>query len=120
MQCAEHAEQCGHIEYCFSLYTKALIVQWIIVYLLWFSQPTMLSVQSLLMYFLFYIVNNIRQLNAIIHVDSIWSLAEWIPVFRGGVHVVQMEQLDYNWTPHVLHMDSRQKIGWATTKKKNS
>ena len=25
--------------------------------------------------FILYIVNNIRQLNAIIHVDSIWSLA---------------------------------------------
>ena len=22
------------------------------------------------------------------------------PVFRGGVHVVQMEQLESNWTPH--------------------
>ena len=26
--------------------------------------------------FILYIVNNTRQLNAIIHVDSIWSLAE--------------------------------------------
>ena len=41
------------------------------------------------------------------------------PVFWGGVHVVQMEQLESNWTPHGLHMDSGQKIGWATTQKKN-
>ena len=28
-------------------------------------------------------------------------LGEFIfPVFRGGVHVVQMEQLESNWTPH--------------------
>ena len=48
-------------------------------------------------------------------------LGEFIfPVFRGGVHVVQMEQLESNWTPHGLHIDSRQKIGWATTKKKLS
>ena len=42
------------------------------------------------------------------------------PVFRGGVHVVQMEQLESNRTPHGVHMDSGQKIGWATTKKKMS
>ena len=42
------------------------------------------------------------------------------PVFQGGVHVVQMEQLESNWTPHGLHMDSGQKIGWATTQKKMS
>ena len=42
------------------------------------------------------------------------------PVFRGGVHVVQMEQLESNQTLHGLHMDSGQKIGWATTKKKMS
>ena len=42
------------------------------------------------------------------------------PVFRGGVHVVQMEQLESNWTPHGLHMDSGQKIGWDTTQKKMS
>ena len=28
------------------------------------------------------------------------------PVFRGGVHVVQMEQLESSWTPHGLHMES--------------
>ena len=94
------------------------MVQWIIAWLLRFPRPVTWSVQSLLMHFSFYIVNNIRQSNAIIHVDSIWSLAGWIPVFWGGVHVVQMEQLESNWTPHGLHMDSRQKIGWASTQKK--
>ena len=42
------------------------------------------------------------------------------PVFQGGFHVVQMEQLESNRTPHGVHMDSGQKIGWATTKKKMS
>ena len=47
----------------------------------------------------------------------------WTPygVLLGDpVHVVQMEQLESNWTPHGLHMDSGQKIGWATTQKKMS
>ena len=46
-------------------------------------------------------------------------LGEFIfPVFWGGVHVVQMEQLESMQTPDGLHKDSGQKIGWATTKKK--
>ena len=42
------------------------------------------------------------------------------PVFQCGLHVVQMEQQDSRWTPVGLQMDSRQKIGWATTKEKMS
>ena len=42
------------------------------------------------------------------------------PVFWGGVHVVQMEQLEANWTPDRLQMDSGQKIGWVVTKEKLS
>ena len=51
-----------------------------------------------------------------------WSQAGLLikPVVRGGVHVVQMEQLESNWTPDGLQMDSRQKFGWDATKKKLS
>jgi len=31
-----------------------------------------------------------------------------------------MEQLEANWTPDRLQMDSRQKIGWVVTKEKLS
>jgi hypothetical protein len=52
------------------------------------------SVQFLLVHFYFYIVNNITHLNTInpygLHMESDW-VHPYFPVFRGGVHVVQME-----------------------------
>ena len=65
--------------------------------------------------FYYLIIRAIESL-AGLHVESGWLTQ--LPVFRGGVLVVQVEQPDSNWTPHGLHMDSRQKIGWATTKDK--
>ena len=92
------------------------MVQWIIVQFLWFSCPMMSSVQSLLMHFLFYIVNNIRQLNALnpcgLHMESCWvTLCS---------EVESMLSRWSNWSPTGLHMDSGQKIGWATTQNKMS
>ena len=88
------------------------MVQWRILQLLGFARPVTSSVQSLLMHFLFYIVNNIRQLNAInpcgLHMESCWvTLCS---------EVESMLSRWSNWSP----TDSGQKIGWATAQKKMS
>ena len=47
-------------------------------------------------------------------------LGEFIfPVFQGGVHVVQMEQLESNWTPHGLTWILDKTLAGLPQKKKN-
>ena len=79
----------------------------------------MLSVQSLPMHFLFYTINNIRQANAMnpcgLHMESCW-----VNSYSLCSEVECMLSRWSNWSPTGLHMDSGQKIGWATTEKKMS
>ena len=80
---------------------------------------------SILDHALFFILYS-KGYNTVKCIESMWTpygvlLGDFIfPVFRCGLHVVQMEQLESRWTPVGLQMDSRQKFGWATTKEKMS
>ena len=88
------------------------MVQWIILQLLGFLWLVTSSVQSLLMHFLFYIVNNMRQLNAInpcgLHMESCW-----VNSYSQCSEVESMLSRWSNWSPTGVHMDST----WILDKK---
>ena len=103
----EGAERHGDIDYLFVLYTKALVAQWLIVWLLKLALHKSLRVQfSIMQFFLFYIIKGITLLNAInpcgLHMESCWVIS-----YSLCSDVDSMLSRCSSWSPGGLLLDSR-------------